>query len=143
MKESESPPRSSGALALARASFSAVLAVALLANLPLAILLGLKAQFRDLAHPGGDPAPAAVTEVYEADALPRRMAFSLEPEAVLQSRALATPEPDPKSYGSPEAAPVAGPGWGLARRIVPPDDTAGDRPPLRAYDPVGPPFDLS
>lgn len=143
VNESEQPPWLSRALAPARAPFSFLLATALLVNFPLALLFGLKAQLRDLAPPDPGPVRAFASKVYETGTLPRSLAFSLRPEAILQSRAVESPRPDSTAFVPPERLSPEGAEWRIARGVPPGGDALDDRPPRRTYDPLAPPSPAS
>lgn len=111
----------------------------LLTDLPLALLYSLKAQLRHLAQGSGGPEGAPVSELYDAGSLPRSVAFSLEPEAILQSRAADTHQSGATPLAASVSVALPDFGWPVARGVPPRDERANFRPPPRPYDPLGPP----
>lgn len=140
MYEGDLPPRSYGIRRLTRLCLLTLLVAALLADLPLALVGSFRTHLRYLAQIRTGRESALIADIYDAGAMPRFAALSLDPAAILQKRVLAASRHSTAAVPPSNAPTVAEPGWRIARAAPPTDRGLHLRPAPRAYDPLGPPF---
>jgi len=122
-----------------KACLLSVLAVLLVAGLPLTAVYSLKAQLRDLAKGPDGARYLTLSDSHRSDSLPYSVAVHLDLEALVQ-RVLAEVTESPAAPFLPAGFfGLQNASWRLAGSFFPDDDQLSTRRLPRFYDPLAPP----